>query len=328
MNKSGLWLASVGLITLLQLGAPGRVGACTGLACVSGAVLPESGGALPANAVEVLFRKPRAKLGTVAPEVTPHLYRLEGGVKTELEVVTKELDGLVHVSPQQPVAAGTALVFEHAEICSTVSDAGVRMDADGSTVVQQTLQVTPSAARPSTLGTLHADLNRGPVELTHGSMCSRGFDGAYADLSVDLDESAKPYADGLRYEVEVDGRRVEPYGFYHGSQGPEFRLGASQLGAAKDRLFTLCDPSAPAFTTEQTEGNHAVRMRARLPDDTEVWSDTVMVALRCDGADAGGCALPRARAGTDPYSLALVALLLGVSRATSLRPSAARARKP
>lgn len=321
----GLGLASVGLVTVLQLGAPARVDACTGLACASGAALPESGGSLPTNAVEVLLRKPRAKLGAAGPDIAPHLYRVEAGVKTELVVVADERDGLVHVRPQQTVAPGSSLVFEYTEICSTVSDAGLRIDVNGSQVVQHALQVTPDAARPSTLGTLHAEVSRNPIELTFGSRCSESFDGAYADLRVELDESAKPYADGLRYEVEVDGRLVEPYGFYRGSlYEPAYRLGASQLGAGKDRIFALCDESAPDFTTAQTLGNHAVRMRARLPDDTELWSDTVMVALRCSSSDAGGCSLSRARGESEPYTLALVALVLGVSRARSARRSAGR----
>lgn len=328
MGKSRrLWFWASVVVSGLPLSVPARVNACSGLACVSGAVLPAGGSSLPANAVEVLFRRPRAMVGAMVPEGVPHLYRVVGGAKTEVAVDLREVDGLVHVRPQQPVAAGSSLVFEYPELCAVLSDAGVFTYVDEYEVVARPLQVTTDVARPSTLGTLRAEVKRGPVELTYGSRCSESFDGAYADLRVELAESAKPYADSLRYDVEVDGRLVEPYGFYRGVQEPTFRLGASQLGAGKDRIFTLCEPTGATFTNEQTKGTHAVRMRARLPDDTEIWSDTSTISLRCDSPDSGGCSLARTEAAAGPSWLAGVALLLGLSGRRALRSLRARSGK-
>jgi len=122
----------------------------------------------------------------------------------------------------------------------------------------------------------------------------------------------------------VDGLLVEPYGFYRGAYEPVWRLGASQLGPAHDLLYTLCDPSASDFPGEQTEGTHAVRMRALLADDTEIWSNTVMVALRCRAADSSpteGCSLSGAKHPGPMASLALAALALALAlgRARRLR---------
>jgi len=328
MRKSVAWLlGGLSLVTIVQLGSPARVSACPGRRCSSGATLPEGGGVLPANAVELLFRQPTTKLGSAEQTSPPHLYRLDGDARTEIAIAIEERAGLLHIRPQQPLSPSSSLVLEYSETCSTVPDGGLRMDVDAPVLVQHTLEVTSAAPIPSTLGSLHAELNRGWVELTYGSMCSQSYDGAYADLRVELDESARPYADSLRFAVEVDGRMVEPYGFYRGAYEPAWRLGASQLGPARDRLYTLCDRSAPSFASEQTEGTHAVRMRALLADDTAIWSSTVMVALRCRSADsspAAGCSLSGAKHPGSMSSLAFGALVLGHLRARRQRRSHAR----
>lgn len=279
-RTSALAACALGL-TLTQAVDPSPVQACVGRTCGAGSVLPDQG-QLPENAVEVLWRRPvfynsRTDAPTTVP--TPHLYRVDGDVRTELDITTEERGGLLHVRPRQLVPAGSALVFEYDESCGFPTAPGV---------IGTSFQVGPAAAPPKQAGVVHTEIKQGAVTVG-GATCTVSKAGKYADLTLVLSDEAKPYADGLRYQLVVDGVAVQSYGFYDGPYSKPDPIGRSILGPGKDRLFVLCgDDDDVDRPGKVAEGVHRVHFEVRLPDDSMVATDDVEIDLHC--ADS-----PRAR---------------------------------
>lgn len=270
-------------LALTQAVHPSQANACVASTCNAGAVLPADG-QLPANAVEVLWRtavthNPVSDAGTPTP--TPHLYRVDGDTRTELPITTEEVNGLVHVKPQQAVAADSTLVFEYDETCGFPTAPGV---------VSTSFQVGPAAAPPSAIGNLRAEIKQGPVDVNgSGGMCTDSVESVYADLTIDLTDEAEPYADALRHRLLVDGERVASYGYYNGPYAPPDPIGTSILGTGKDRLLVPCADLEDGYRPGAvSEGVHRVQFEVLLPDDTLLTTDTIDVELRCPDALGGG----------------------------------------
>jgi hypothetical protein len=244
-------------------------------------------GELPANELEILWRRPTAPLSAGAdagPAAPPHLYRLVNGVRTELEISTVERAGLVHVRPLSTLEAGTKLLFTWDENCR--APLGVEPADGGVARGERELTVAAAAPRPTLIGTLRAEVTRGPIAK---GQCAEAVDAAYADLTIELSEPARPYANMLRYELHVDGV-VAPS--YFEAPVPIYEdppaIGESSLGRGKERIFVVCgaSPTPPPYGAISS-GKHRVRMVARLPDDSELPSNELDVDLRCDIAPTG-----------------------------------------
>ena len=262
---------------LTQAAAPSHANACAGRACSAGAILPVQG-ELPANAVEVIWRRTshhNTATQAATPAPTPHLYLVEGNARVELEIVTEyKLQGLAHVKPRKPVPPGGELVFEYDETCGFATAPGL---------VSASFKVGPEVTPPTEVGFLRAEINRGPVTVTGGSMCTDSIEAAYADLTLVLSDAARPYADGLRHQLVVDGERVQSYGYHRGPHLLSDPIGASVLGAGKDRLYVRCGGSSGTrLAGEVAEGAHRVQFEVLLPDDTMIATPAVDVDLRCD----------------------------------------------
>jgi hypothetical protein len=261
------------------LPAPSRARACSGFDCQETALLPPDGGAVPENNVELIWRRSAINAGEIGTEL--HLYALEGGARRELAFTLSSPPGpgsgaFYRVVPRRALAAGTEVVVEADEVC----------DAEGASATSS-FRVAPAAPLPSSLGKLESEYGNTPLELwVFTGECYRPHQAAWALLRVTLSESARPYADLLRYEMHVDG---QPFSTEEAQ--PDWRsqpprpLGGSVLGRGVDRIYSVCETPDPfamhAPPTGFSRGTHRVQMFAFTPDGTRLASDELDVDLRC-----------------------------------------------
>jgi hypothetical protein len=158
------------------------------------------------------------------------------------------------------------------------------------------------------LGELTAQYGTGdfPLSVASGE-CRRFYRTVFAELTVALSDAAQPYADALRYSLEVDGKpylNSEWYGF-------ERSLRRSAIGPTKERMHTLCEEDLREHGAQALPpGPHRVRMIGLLNDDTRIESNEIQVELQCppasrldgDAADAQTDRAPAADSAAGPVS--------------------------
>jgi hypothetical protein len=282
-----LWSLAALAATALPVASPAH--ACSGPSCAQTGMLPLAGGSMPANAVQLIWRRSQIFASERASEL--HLYVVEGGTRRELAFTVASLPGdasgsLYRVVPSTQIAAGSELAVEADELCL----------AEGAPFTSS-LRVGPAAPAPSSLGKLEIESRSQelvPLWVTSGE-CYRSVKVASVRTRVALSAAAQPYADLLRYELQVDG---QPYASQEAApdwrhqQSPP-RIGTSVLGRGAERIYHVCesDAAVPA-TSGVAEGEHRAQMFALLPDGTRIASDEITLELRCapatpTGADAG-----------------------------------------
>jgi hypothetical protein len=258
---------------------PSSARACSGPACAKTALLPPDGGSVPENSVELIWRPSVVFAGDARTEL--HLYELDGGTRRELAFGLTAVPGddagsLQKIIPRERLAAGTELLVEAEEVCESE---GARASSS--------LRVGPAAPAPSSLGTLEIEAMGYPLELrVQSGECFRPHSVASVRVRVVLSESARPYADLLRYEMHVDGA---PYTTEEAQpnwrEQPPRQIGASVLGRGVDRIYCVCETPPPfAFTplpTGFSQGTHRVQMFGFMPDGSRLASDEIQIYLRC-----------------------------------------------
>jgi len=263
-RRSALSL-SASLAALVAVSLPTSRAAACSVACAAGTILP-SGGDIPSDQVRFRF-EPLSGKGVKQIDggtSLPRLYRLEGPARVEVPVrVESSSSEAVWFAPEAPLPVGTQLVLE----APSCRDAPLRGE----------YTITASAPIPGELGTLQATLHRDALRVAVISgACSLPADISYADLSVKLAESARPYAAVFDYKVFVDGR-----------EHPEFSTSfaaPSTLPQGEARIYATCRADT-YFRSEAalTEGLHRVRMTAKIADK-ELETPEIELDLSCKGA--------------------------------------------
>lgn len=274
-----VWL--VATAALGALASPAR--ACSFLGCIGSAILPESG-SVPANHLELLWSRPQdpvfPRADTPVGEI--HLYQLDGARRVELETRQTLVGSLVHIVPTRAVPEGTELLVTRVDPCSFSASVGEK-------TYENRFRVGPQAPAPGALGQLTAQYGTGDFPLwVRSGECKRIYRTAFAELSLALSEAAQPYADTLRYSLQVDGQPYassEFYGFILPDVQPSLRN--SGLAPGKARMHTLCEGDfRENGALELAPGPHRVRMIGELNDGTQIESDEITVELQCPPSSA------------------------------------------
>lgn len=232
-------------------------------------------GSIPEGWVNFTFRAGRNE-GAEFDSRPPRLYAVENDARRELQLVRDPLPGrpgeVFLLTPATPPAAGTRLELEAED-----------PDCFDSESLRAQFNVGDAAAAPDTLGELRVTLAHQQLEVgTAAGSCSIVIDAAYADLELDLSESARPFADVVAYQLLVDGK---PAAAFSASI-----LGDGRLARGHERVYAPCQ-EYPALIGAVAQGSHRVRMRGELLDGTRVETPDVVFELTCaDGTtvpDAG-----------------------------------------
>jgi hypothetical protein len=244
-----------------------RALACSAAPCFDTFLFPASG-SVPANMIQLMFMPGGSLPDRGADVIAPRLYRLEGESKLSIPFTSSTSTvGRTFITPVQAQPAGARLIVE--------ADPG----GCSNEPFHAELSIGEAAPLPTTLGTLAAQTKRDVlrVAVINGS-CDGLVDAAYADLSVQLSESAAPYAGLFVYQLFVDDTS-------HGGFSSSL-VGGERLAQGQARVFTVCNKeswlSLPG--TDVPAGVHRVRMKAQLPDGSALDTDEIEVDLRCDGA--------------------------------------------
>jgi len=228
----------------------------------------------------------------------------ESGARRMLSYEITERDGLRLIQPQQPLAAGSELVFEYDDCELDPSGLGPRQLASAR------VSIAAAAPPPKSLGKLVAELEHGEAtDFDQGTACAFAIDAAWAELSVDLTDEAVPYQDVLRFELHVDGQPVQPYNDsrYPGMPRP---LGGGVLGRGRDRIVAACDPAERERGRHTVQlGRHRVQMVGVLPDGTRLTSDELTLDLDCGQSAMDGCNTAAAGASRRRPSLGTLAFV-------------------
>lgn len=296
---------------LVSLAVPGRAAACTSPPpkCIPVAVLPEDGATIPADMLELLLNATDDLAFTLTVIESRAEPRVLDGLRVERVNSPWFLQpSVLHVAPQAALESGSVLQLAYRDPC-----------ADGSPEVVVSYEVAPAAGRPEQLGTLHAVEHSGEIvvgkQAARGSCIARKVTG-YADLSVELSEEAKPYADQLVYELEVDGYHHPRYEQTNYRDGRLIAPWESELGREQDRIFAACNRELEVyedipvgrergFEPYLDPGRHDVRIIGKLPDGTELRTEPVAVDLVCPSSTfAGRAAQEEERASREAASSA------------------------
>jgi hypothetical protein len=318
MGSAGVPCLIALLAATTSLVLPRPAEACTAPSCEPGLFLPqdiafrpgpdrepERPGSLPSNAVMLLWRPPRGSAGRPFPPEVPRLFLVESGARRMLSYEITERDGLRLIQPQQPLAAGSELVFEYDDCELDPSGLGPRQLASAR------VSIAAAAPPPKSLGKLVAELEHGEAaDFDQKTACEFGIDAAWTELSVDLTDEAVPYQDVLRFELHVDDQPVQPYDdwSYPGAPRP---LGGGVLGRGRDRIVAACDRAERERGRHAVQlGRHRVQMVGVLPDGTRLTSDELTLDLECGQSAMDGCNTAAAGARRRPTlgTLAFVAL--------------------
>lgn len=273
-HNSLVLLVSLTACATLGLAVTSRARACSARPCFAGSVWPP-GGSVPVNQMQLYYEPPSdyASPGD-AGVALPRLYRVTGSMR---QLVPVELAGAYRpyvVVPQVPFEPGAEYALE-AE--PPTCDAGAPLAAR--------FVVTPARPLPTQLGALRAASKRGPLQVAASGSCTATVDAAYADLTVELDQAAEPYADVLRYTLIVDDMPRNPF------QTAVHRWTRPPQGT--DRVYAACALPYPGavLSGQLSPGAHRVRMRATLPTDSDggaaLETPELQIELRCDAADGG-----------------------------------------
>lgn len=258
-------LFGTAVVGILWSSSPAR--ACTPSWCIGARTIP-AGGQVPANTPAFAWFAGGGLDTSVRDEI--ELVRIDTGER--VQVSTEEFGSSFFgpsyfLRPQVPLAEGASY-----RIMSP--DCG-----DPGSYASEPIVVTGSAPFPTTLGRLTARAGTPCVEVPAGGACSASIIAAVVDVELELSDEARPWADVLMFETEVDGREWRPTS----SIGRESPVGASWVGRARDLIYAACDVSG----YELSEGAHRVRMSARIPGtDRVVESEPLEVSLRCPAPDA------------------------------------------
>jgi hypothetical protein len=255
----------------LLIFTPGRAAACSPNPCRRGYFLPRDGGEIPANTTTLAW-----KMSGIWGD---------GGVQ---ELRLTRLD-----DPSSEVPSWT--LEEQADgsywikLAAELAPGGryrLRADGDCSDMAAE-FEVTEAADVPETLGELElTPVAAGSVEVgTVSGSCSIGVQAMHAELLHRLSAEAAPWADLLAYDTIVDG---EPY-------RPRTRVLAEATPDLASIVFAECPDRYPpgemrddgAYDTDLPEGEHTVRVAARLPGaEAAIVSDAARVTLECSAWDA------------------------------------------
>lgn len=311
LGSTVVWVALT--LTAAALLSPEPAAACSGNPCF-GPRLEPPGGEVPEDFLILTFWPARdARIERDGPP-QPQLYAIDSdtGARTALAIDLEELSaGRFSVRPQQPVAAGTRLVFE-AETVACTDDPALHSE----------ILVTEQRDVPAALGKLHVDVKRSALRVaTISGSCDVVIDAVYADIEVDLSDEAKPFADILRYELRLDGKSHLSFA--------DSLIASSVMPRGHDRVYAQCpdsDYAGPLTDAAATLGKHRLRVVGSLPDGTTVASEEVTIELKCkgppveidagsddmgplkpggtssQGVDAGGCAAVRSHGSHAPVA--------------------------
>lgn len=282
-------MAALSLVVGASLVCPTAAHACSLSPCRAADVFPEKG-SLPQDLVAFTFRPPRDFGVPDGGVAAPHLYRVDGDVRSEVPVQVTPLGGAgraVLIEPVDKLPPGTKLVLEaDAPSCAPTSK------------LAASYVVTEAAALPASLGTLQFALARGPLRVgTRAGSCSEELDVTYADLTLQLAPAAQPLGDVLDYQWMVDGAPYDGFvrSIQYGIGAPRFDMnGHSQLGRGIERVWATCQPNgrSDALISAVAPGEHRVSLRGTLRTGATVETPEVTFQLACDGgaptvADAG-----------------------------------------
>lgn len=274
-------MAALSLVAGAGLVCPPAAQACSLSPCRAADVFPESGN-LPQDLVAFTFRPPRDFVVPDGGVAAPHLYRVDGDVRSEVAVLLTPLGGAgraVVVEPIDKLPLGTKLVLEaDAPICAPTSR------------LVTSYLVTEAAALPASLGTLQSTLGRGLLRVgTRAGSCSEELDVSYADLTLQLAPGAQPLGDVLDYQWMVDGAPYDGFvrGIPYGIGAPRFDTnGHSELGRGTERVWAPCQATArsDALISAVAPGEHRVSLRGTLRSGATAETPEVTFRLACDGA--------------------------------------------
>lgn len=298
--STGAGLVLLSALALHAAALPGRAGACSGLRCRAGGLLPTHMGKLPANAVELFWQPPVTFSEPASAPAPVHLYKLEGGTRSELAIDVVADGTMFRIKPKSAIAAGTELSFE--------SEAPPCHGAEERTSFS--LSVTPAApTKPTRAGQLRIDSigSRSLSLWVSSGECTLPFPVYAAELSFALDAEASPFAGVLRHSLIVDGverRQYVPYPEYPRLPSPP-DLG----GALNDMIFTVCGVSSRGTMSRDGEkpGTHTVQWLTRLQDGTQLRSNELTIELACPKvavvAVDGGVADASVDSGAEPRNV-------------------------
>lgn len=272
-----------------------RASACSAPICPASVFMPQS--SPTADAVPVVPENGAVvsllTFGAPAEALRVRATRVRGGESSELELAVEggavRLDGALD---------GDLWTLRESHACELGGPSGE---------AATTVRVGPAAALPGALGTLSASAPaRRGVSVADGSgPCSSEIDSVVVELAVELDASAEPWGDLLRYETRVDGERFPG-------------LASTRDGPLHAAVFVACEPpSWGQIVPDLEEGVHVVQRVAFLPgSDVPIASDELEVTLRCDaGEGSSGCSISRgARASGSGLALVIGTLALVLAR--------------
>jgi hypothetical protein len=258
----------VGVVLVTSLWRPSSAEACGAVPRCSNAWVAPSGGDIPSDRFSITYYSEMQSDGGV---VLPRLTRTFAGAVIDVPFDATALpDGRLQLTPREVQPSGASIVLETSELSPCFLDK----------LLSEAYRITPAQPLPSTLGTLKGEVGRarrrlpGPCD---GEMVDVGF----ADLSVQLDASALPFASLFIYALEVDGQtvstelpqypKVKPWAL---QGGPVTILGVCGAPRGERRSYHPGDVGP---------GTHRVRIQATL-DNQVYWTPAMELELPCGGS--------------------------------------------
>jgi hypothetical protein len=263
-----LWLCSVLCLT-------SAASACGPISCSAASVFP-AGGEIPADQLRLLFQPSTNFTETQVLGPAPHLYRVDGATRTELPLTSVVQDYRSSwLTLSEPLVPGTWLVLEaDARECNGMNEP-----------LRAEYVITEARPLPSSLGTLTARDQRGPLQVGVSSgMCNDTIDASYVVFDLAALVEAKPLLNLLRLQLLLND---QPGGALRATMS-----GPTLLEVA--RIYTACAPNVrhEALSGERKPGTYRARLRGTLPDGTTLETPEIQVELACAGAPDTDDSLP------------------------------------
>lgn len=143
-----------------------------------------------------------------------------------------------------------------------------------------TFTVGPAAPMPDTLGAMRLLApGKGSLQIgTSGGSCSVDEEAVWADVQVELSDSAKPWAEMIDYQASTDAK---PWEFSDTiSRLPD--RGSSLIGHGKERVYARCAAESGAFEGAG-EGTHAVTLQGTVyGQPAPLKAEPISLSLDCE----------------------------------------------
>ncbi len=272
MSKLTIALLSTCAAALLL--PPREAEACTPPSCMEARFAVES---MPASAPAIPFRADSSPAdGSIEVSLSA-----DGAAWAPVPGALQGADAEQVFVPASPLAPG-GYTLRYRRACNTTPGSKPMYADSGFTV-------TAAVPLPTVAGSVAVKAaSRETIRaVTSAGSCFDDVDAAIVDLELTLDAGTAPYADVLRYETVVDGKRWTTTAANPSDINREWR---SHL-----RLFAACDDRAAHNGRDHglSEGSHLVEIRPFLAGTTELLvAARLQVTVACDASNGTVQPLP------------------------------------